>query len=112
MIRSFALHFLRVYQKFFTLFSFGSCRYYPTCSEYAKWLFEYDNLLLALLKSMFRILRCNKLFVGGINYPKIKQSRIKKPKLLKSSFKKTDIAVWFVPANNKIFFVVKALRKI
>ncbi|MDR1285341.1 MAG: membrane protein insertion efficiency factor YidD [Campylobacteraceae bacterium] len=109
-IRRLALWFLKLYQKFFTLFSFGSCRYYPTCSEYAKWQFEYNSPFRALLGSVFRILRCNKLFKGGIDYPKIRRSRVKNPKLLTSSFKKIDIAVWFIPKNNETFFVVKSLR--
>ncbi|MDR0580149.1 MAG: membrane protein insertion efficiency factor YidD [Campylobacteraceae bacterium] len=111
-MRRFALRFLKLYQRFFTIFSFGSCRYYPTCSEYAKWLFEYDNPALAFIKSALRILRCNQLFKGGIDYPKIKRSRIKTPKFLTSSSKKTDIAVWFIPTNKRNFFVVKSLRKV
>ncbi|MDR0408183.1 MAG: membrane protein insertion efficiency factor YidD [Campylobacteraceae bacterium] len=108
-MKRFALWFLKFYQKFFTLFSFGSCRYYPTCSEYAKWQFEYNSQFCALLASAFRILRCNRLFKGGIDYPKIKKSRVKIPKLLTNSFKKVDIAVWFIPMNNRTFFVVKSL---
>ncbi|MDR2790144.1 MAG: membrane protein insertion efficiency factor YidD [Campylobacteraceae bacterium] len=110
-MRNFALRFLRFYQRFFTLFSFGSCRYYPTCSEYAKWLFQYDGFFRAFTKSALRILRCNQFFAGGIDYPKIKKNRIKKPELLTGSFKKTDIAAWFIPIDNKNFFVVKSLRK-
>ncbi|MDR2635632.1 MAG: membrane protein insertion efficiency factor YidD [Campylobacteraceae bacterium] len=112
MIKKIALWFLKLYQNFFTLFSFGSCRYYPTCSEYAKWQIEYNSLFCALLMSALRILRCNQLFAGGIDYPKIKRKRIKTPKLLTGSFKKTDVAVWFVPTNNKNFFVIKSLRKV
>jgi len=36
MVRKFLLKLLWIYQKFFTLIGFGSCRYYPTCSEYAR----------------------------------------------------------------------------
>ncbi|MDR1975428.1 MAG: membrane protein insertion efficiency factor YidD [Campylobacteraceae bacterium] len=111
-MRRVALWFLGLYQKFFTLFSFGSCRYYPTCSEYAKWLFEYDNLILAFLKSALRILRCNQLFKGGIDYPTVGKSAFKKPPLLLKSFNNTHIAVWFVPTKKSSFFVVKSLRNL
>ncbi len=47
----------------------ASCRYYPTCSEYAKWQFEFARPDRALAASALRILRCNQLFPGGIDYP-------------------------------------------
>ena len=50
----------------------GSCRYYPTCSEYAKWSFETTAPHRAMLDSTLRILRCNQLFPGGIDYPLIR----------------------------------------
>ncbi|MDR3346382.1 MAG: membrane protein insertion efficiency factor YidD [Campylobacteraceae bacterium] len=103
------LWLLWIYQKFFTLLSFGSCRYYPTCSEYAKWQIEYNNIFEAFLYAILRILRCNQLFRGGIDYPKIRKNRIKKPKLLKRSFGKIDIVVWFVPTDRGRFFIVKSL---
>jgi len=49
----------------------ANCRYYPTCSEYAKWQFECNAPHKALLASTLRILRCNQLFEGGIDYPVI-----------------------------------------
>ena len=52
--------------------SFGSCRYYPTCSNYAKIQFEHNRFLPALYFSILRILKCNPLFDGGFDYPKIK----------------------------------------
>jgi len=52
----------------------ASCRYYPTCSEYAKWQFEFNRPDLALAASTLRILRCNQLFPGGIDYPRVRWS--------------------------------------
>ena len=49
----------------------ASCRYYPTCSEYAKWQFEFNRPDRALVASTLRILRCNQLFPGGIDYPRV-----------------------------------------
>jgi putative membrane protein insertion efficiency factor len=106
------LWLLKIYQKFFTLLSFGSCRYYPTCSEYAKWQIKHNSLFFALFFSAVRILRCNQLFEGGVDYPKIKADMIKKPKPLTCSFKVKHIAVWFVPTSKNNFFVVKSLSDI
>ncbi len=83
----------------------ASCRYYPTCSEYAKWQFELNRADKALIRSTVRILKCNQLFVGGIDYPLIEY---KKPKLLKlCNSKKIRVKYWFIPKNSKEFFVIK-----
>ena len=68
------LLFLDIYQKFFTLIGFGSCRYYPTCSEYAKWQFQENSLHKAFFFTTKRILSCNQLFDGGIDYPIVKKN--------------------------------------
>ncbi len=73
-MKKLTLKFLHIYQKFFTLLGYGSCRYYPTCSEYAKWQFEENTFFKALYYSTKRILSCNQLFVGGIDYPIVKKS--------------------------------------
>jgi len=47
----------------------ASCRYYPTCSEYASWQFEFNAPYKAFFATSKRILSCNQLFAGGIDYP-------------------------------------------
>jgi len=42
-----------------------TCRYLPTCSEYALEAIETRGWLLGGLKAAWRILRCNPLFRGG-----------------------------------------------
>ncbi len=42
-----------------------SCRFYPTCSEYAIECFKSFNVFKALYLSLYRILRCNPLSKGG-----------------------------------------------
>ncbi len=73
-MKKLVLIFLNIYQKFFTLLGYGSCRYYPTCSEYAKWQFEENSFFKALYYSTTRILKCNQLFEGGIDYPIVKKN--------------------------------------
>jgi putative membrane protein insertion efficiency factor len=112
MIKKFFLWNLKIYQKFLTLFSYGSCRYYPSCSEYAKWQIENNSIFSALLATFFRILRCNKLFRGGIDYPRIKKTRLKKPVFLKKNYYKNSkkIKFWFVPFDCKTLYVIKSLK--
>jgi len=82
----------------------GSCRYYPTCSEYAKWHFELNRADKAFAQSALRILRCNQLFIGGIDYPVIKYKR---PKLLMLTQKQESIKYWLFPKEKNLFYVIK-----
>lgn len=106
-MRNFLLWLLKGYQKFFTLLSFGSCRYYPTCSEYAKWQIRYNSLFFALIAVISRILRCNKFFRGGIDYPKIRAQRLKKFNFLIKQNSEINILIWFVPTSPTTFYIVK-----
>ncbi|HVV83992.1 MAG TPA: membrane protein insertion efficiency factor YidD [Kofleriaceae bacterium] len=42
-----------------------TCRFVPTCSEYALEAIEKRGALVGTLKALWRILRCNPLFRGG-----------------------------------------------
>lgn len=81
----------------------ANCRYYPSCSEYAKWQFEFNRADKALVQSGLRILRCNQLFAGGIDYPLIGYTP---PKVLNLS-QKTAIKYWLVPKDKKRFYLLK-----
>ncbi len=91
----------------------GNCRYYPTCSEYAKWQFEFNSAHRAIWASSLRILRCNQLFDGGIDYPVINYTPPKYISLLrpKAFYGKIKIIYWLVPKGSdphpKQYFVLK-----
>jgi putative membrane protein insertion efficiency factor len=89
------------YQKYLSVISFGSCRYHPSCSNYALMQFEYNNIFLALYKTITRILKCNQLFEGGFDYPAV----MYKPH--KCKFKKIKVKYWLVPKGNNKYLVVK-----
>jgi len=82
----------------------ANCRYYPTCSEYAKWQFECNRADKALAQTTLRILRCNQLFAGGIDYPVI-QYKIPNSLQLCQNIK---IKYWFVPKEKNLFYAIKA----
>jgi len=102
MIRKFLLKLLWLYQKFFTLIGFGSCRYYPSCSEFARLNFENNSLLSAFYHSSTRILRCNQLFDGGIEYPLLDKLSCKPKKLGIESIK-----YWLVPNKKNRHYIIK-----
>jgi putative membrane protein insertion efficiency factor len=43
----------------------GSCRYIPTCSNYAKEAIEKYNIFKAIIKITIRVIKCNPLSKGG-----------------------------------------------
>ena len=54
------------YQRFVTPFTPSSCRFTPTCSEYARQAFLKHGPVKGLLLAVWRILRCNPW--GGSGY--------------------------------------------
>ncbi len=100
--RKFFLSLLWVYQKVFTYIGFGSCRYYPTCSEYARQHFENSPISTAFYHTFIRILRCNQLFDGGIDYPVVKKRCLSCEKL-----KLEQIKYWLVPKEKDRFYIIK-----
>ncbi len=95
---------IKFYQKYFTILSFGSCRYHPTCSSYAKIQFEHNNFFIAFYLSIIRILKCNPLFNGGFDYPKVKCFKNEKINL---KFKRIKIKYWKVPVDNNYCLILK-----
>ena len=61
------ISFIRLYQKFISPLLPKSCRFHPTCSNYAIEALNTHNIFYAIFLSIKRILRCNPLFKGGID---------------------------------------------
>lgn len=104
--RSILFVLIRTYQKTLSALSIGSCRYYPSCSEYALWLLPFEHPFFALFKIMLRILTCNQFFDGGIAYPKACV------KLRNITFAPKKIKYWLIPITNKNFFAIMQASKI
>ncbi len=112
MFRKLVLKFLEIYQKFFTLIGFGSCRYYPTCSEYAKWQFQKNSIIKAFWFSTLRILRCNQLFIGGIDYPIVKKNlNYKKFSMYNENKNSFIVEFWLVPKEGDKYYLVRTFQK-
>ena len=107
-MRNLFIKLIKIYQRYITVLSFGSCRYYPSCSEYAKQQFSQNNLLVALYQSTLRILRCNQLFDGGIDYPIMPCKRLLSQSALVSH--KIDVKFWLVPKDKKYCYVIKQFK--
>ncbi|MCS6998641.1 MAG: membrane protein insertion efficiency factor YidD [Aquificaceae bacterium] len=68
-MRGLVIAFLKFWRSFISPIYPPSCRYYPSCSNYALMAVEKYGVLRGTLKALWRILRCNPLSKGGVDYP-------------------------------------------
>lgn len=67
-IKNFLILLIKIYKKILSpIFSFLGvhCKYYPTCSEYAKQAIEKYGVIKGCFLSLKRILKCNPFSKGG-----------------------------------------------
>ncbi len=67
-MRWLALKLITLYQRFISPLFPPTCRYYPSCSAYARGALERFGFIRGSLLALWRILRCNPLSNGGIDY--------------------------------------------
>lgn len=61
---------IKFYQYLISPFFYNSCKFDPSCSEYALECFKNFNFFKASFKSIIRILKCNPWFNnGGVDNP-------------------------------------------
>lgn len=58
---------IKIYQKFISPMFPPSCRFYPTCSEYAVQAITKYGAMKGGVKAVWRILRCNPFNKGGFD---------------------------------------------
>ena len=68
-LRRLALLLIAAYQKILSPLLGNRCRFYPTCSEYAKISFTRFNFLRALWLTTRRLSRCHPMCKGGEDFP-------------------------------------------
>jgi uncharacterized protein len=78
------------------------CRYYPSCSAYTLIQFEKNNLFKAFVLSLVRILRCNQLFKGGFDYPKIRLRC--RPQ---DNLSINEVKYWLIPEAGDRYIIIK-----
>ncbi|MCU1306520.1 MAG: hypothetical protein JWN45_1215 [Acidobacteriaceae bacterium] len=67
LFHSLASRVLRAYKRFVSPLLLSSCRFTPTCSEYAVEAVERHGIFFGGLLSTWRILRCNPFSRGGLD---------------------------------------------
>ncbi len=70
MMKKLFLFPIKFYRKYLSsLKRYPTCRYIPTCSEYAVLAIEKYGVVKGLIKAVWRVLRCNPFSKGGVDYP-------------------------------------------
>lgn len=64
-MRNIFINIVKIYQKLISPLFPPSCRFYPTCSNYAIDAFTKYGVLKGGTKAIWRILRCNPFNKGG-----------------------------------------------
>lgn len=62
----FLIFSIEFYQLFLSFLFPSSCKYYPTCSEYAKQSLKKYGIIKGGIFSIIRIVKCNPFSCGGI----------------------------------------------
>lgn len=68
-MRRVAIAAIRSYQQAVSPMFGARCKYYPSCSEYAALATREHGTARGLLMAGWRLLRCNPLSRGGVDYP-------------------------------------------
>ncbi|MGE9516428.1 MAG: membrane protein insertion efficiency factor YidD [Solitalea-like symbiont of Tyrophagus putrescentiae] len=66
-IKFILIKFIRLYQIIISPLLPISCRFYPSCSEYAKLAIIKHGIIKGCYLALVRLLKCNSLFKGGID---------------------------------------------
>lgn len=94
------------YKKYISPLLPRSCRCYPSCSEYALWQLSHSGIIASIFAISLRILRCNQLFRGGIDYPIIKRKFTPSYLFLKQS--QVEPKFWLIRHKKDKFYLIKA----
>ncbi len=69
LMRRVVIAFLKFWRVFVSPLYPPSCRFYPTCSEYAILAVEKYGVFKGLSKALWRVIRCNPWSRGGVDPP-------------------------------------------
>lgn len=72
MVKRFLIHLIKIYQKM-PLKTHNSCKFIPTCSNYAISVINDFGAIKGTFLSIKRILKCNPFTKGGIDLPPKKE---------------------------------------
>ena len=68
-LKELLIYLISLYRRYISPLKPRTCRFYPTCSEYAILSLKKYGLLRGGAKAAWRVVRCNPFNPGGVDYP-------------------------------------------
>jgi len=59
------IYIIKFYRLYLTPYKLPTCKYYPSCSEYAIEAIEKEGVAKGVLMTLWRLLKCNPFSKGG-----------------------------------------------
>lgn len=77
MIKKLLIGIIKFYRRFISVLKpYPTCKYIPTCSQYAIEALEKNGVILGSLLAIWRLLRCNPFSQGGYDpVPELRRKR-------------------------------------
>ena len=60
---------IEFYRRYISPLTPPTCRFYPSCSQYAVLAIKKYGVIVGVAKAMWRILRCHPFSKGGVDFP-------------------------------------------
>ena len=101
-LRRLALWLLAAYQYALSPWLGGACRFAPTCSQYAKAVFQSHPTPVALWLTVRRLAKCHPFCEGGEDPPPMWHAKIKKPQSVQTDSAKDSNAALLQTADTNL----------
>ncbi len=69
-VSRFVVGIVSLYRNLISPFLGPRCRFYPSCSAYMIEAVKMNGPIVGLSQGLMRLMKCNPLFQGGVDYPK------------------------------------------
>ncbi|MCD6217323.1 membrane protein insertion efficiency factor YidD [bacterium] len=79
MVAKIFIFIIRIYQRYISPLTPPSCRFYPSCSEYACEALKIHGFLKGTFLATYRVIRCNPFNPGGYDPVPLPRNTRRKP---------------------------------
>ena len=69
MVKKFLIGAIQFYRQYLSRLKPPTCRFYPTCSQYAIECIQKQGLFIGFIKTLWRVIKCHPFSRGGYDPP-------------------------------------------
>jgi putative membrane protein insertion efficiency factor len=92
-LKKLLIFLVKIYRKHISPLSPPKCKYYPTCSTYALDALNRHGAAKGFALSLWRVLRCNVMSLGGVDYVPRKFSFYRLKQMKQDSTTRTSVKI-------------------